>query len=63
MNQIRKRVGPHSPVEIEACDRIERQQSDASIREIFGSLKDETLVRWKDSIKLVLGLTLAEGAE
>jgi len=62
MNQMRKRVQPRTDAERKACDRLEGQQSDDRIQKIFGQLKDEPLVRWKDSIKRVMGLKLAEEA-
>jgi len=62
MNEIRKRVQPRTDEEVRACDRIEQQQSDDRVKEIFGQLKDEPLVRWKDSIKKVMGLKMAAEA-
>ena len=62
MNQIRKRVQPRTEEEMQACDLLETQQSAENVQRIFGQLKDEPLVRWKDSIKRVMGLQLAEEA-
>jgi hypothetical protein len=62
MNQMHNRVQPRTDEEVEACDRLDGQQSDDHIREVFSQLKDEPLVRWKDSIKRVMGLKLAEEA-
>jgi DNA repair photolyase len=62
MNQIHNRVQPSDAAERQACDRLEGQQSDENIRGIFAQLKDEPLVRWKDSIKQVMGLVPAEQA-
>jgi hypothetical protein len=62
MNQIRKRVRPQTQEEIQACDWIEEQQSDDRIREIYAQLRDEPLVRWKDSVKEVMGLQPVETA-
>jgi DNA repair photolyase len=59
MNQIRKRVRPRTEEEIQSCNRLKEQQSDEHIREIYGQLRVEPLVRWKDSIKQVIGLELA----
>ena len=60
LNHIDTRVIPGTdPGEIA---RIKAGQTDASIRRIYGQLKDEPKVRWKESFKKVLGLKLAEDA-
>ena len=51
------------PQEVEAAiKRIEANQTDDKIRAIYQALKDEPLVRWKESVKKVLGLQLADEA-
>ena len=62
MNQIRKRVQPRTAEEVQACYQLEQQQADNHVKKVFGQLKDEPLVRWKDSIKEVMGLEMAEVA-
>jgi DNA repair photolyase len=58
MNHMESRIEPGTdPKEIA---RIEAGQSDDRIWEIYYMLKDEPKVRWKESIKKVIGLTLAE---
>ena len=39
--------------------RIEREQSDERILRMYRRLKDKNLIRWKESIKEVVGLPLA----
>jgi len=58
MNKIDERV-------LISCDRtaaevarIRFEQSDERIRELFESLQDHPLIRWKESIKRVVGLEL-----
>ncbi len=49
------------PPEVEAAiQKIEENQADDKIRTIYHTLRDEPLVRWKDSIKEVVGLELAD---
>jgi DNA repair photolyase len=56
-NQIRVRCAPGTdPSEIA---RIESGQTDQAVREVYGQLRDEFKVRWKESYKQVLGLDLA----
>lgn len=62
MKDILKRVQPRTADEELACERIKSQQSNENIRDIFGQIKDEPLVRWKDSIKRVMGLKLSRKA-
>ena len=60
MNQIDQRVIPGTnPAEIQ---RIKDGQTDERIREIYAQLKDEPKVRWKESIKKVVGLPAAQVA-
>jgi DNA repair photolyase len=60
MNAIESRVIPGTdPAEIR---RIQQGQTNERIRTIHASLKDEPKIRWKESIKQVLGLELATEA-
>ena len=60
MNEVRKRVDPNTSEEEIA--RIEAGQTDERIWEIYKCLKDNPKVRWKESIKKVVGLPLATEA-
>lgn len=42
----------------EAIARIEAGQTDEKIREVYEALKGEPKVRWKDSVKRVVGIPL-----
>jgi len=62
LNRARNCVRDRSP-EIEAAiQRIEANQTDDKIRAIYEALKSERLVRWKESVKNVIGLKLADEA-
>jgi len=37
-------------------DRLEQWQTDEKVREVYETLKDDPLIRWKDSYKKVIGL-------
>jgi len=60
MNRIAGRVVIDSHEVIKEVARIEREQSDELIRKIYGLLQDNPLIRWKESIKDVIGLPLAQ---
>jgi DNA repair photolyase len=56
MNHLKKNI-PLSDDEIrEAVKVIENDQSDENILQIYWELKNNPLVRWKDSIKKVVGI-------
>lgn len=59
MNRIDKRVLCDSPETGREIARIEREQDDARIRDIYRRLRDLPAIRWKESIKSVVGLDLA----
>jgi len=59
MNRVGERVICDSPAMAREIERIERQQDDAHIREIYRQLRDLPTIRWKESIKIVLGLAPA----
>jgi DNA repair photolyase len=60
LNKARKRILIETDEDERQVCRIEKGQTDERIREIYEALKDEPLVKWKESFKTVLGLSLAE---
>jgi DNA repair photolyase len=56
MRRIEERVLVDSDAAAAEVARIVSQQSDARIRLLYESLKGKLLIRWKESIKLVVGL-------
>lgn len=54
MNKLRQRVELSSPSLVDAVEDIERQQSDQEILRMHDNLKDNPIIRWKDSVKEVL---------
>lgn len=56
MNKIRQRVKIATPEDEAQVSRIEVGQTDDKIWEIYNALKDQPKVRWKESIKEVVGL-------
>lgn len=56
MNRIDERVAVDSDAAAAEVARIVAQQSDDRIRLLYQSLKSNPLMRWKESIKLVVGL-------
>jgi DNA repair photolyase len=54
MNQLNKRVDISIEVNKVAVERIGILQSDANIMKLYRELKNESTVRWKDSIKDVV---------
>lgn len=59
LNKIRQRVIIKTAEDEERVKAVEAGQTDERIRKIYEALKDEPLVRWKESYKSVLGLDLA----
>ena len=59
MNRVGERVICDSPAMAREIARIEREQDDARIWEIYRQLRDLPIIRWKESIKTVLGLAPA----
>jgi DNA repair photolyase len=55
MNQIRVRVAVDGPDTDQAIKRIEEGQIDERIRQIYATLKDHPHIKWKDSVKAVIG--------
>lgn len=60
MNRLEERVIPST--DWRETGRIKAGQTDERIRAIYKLLKDEPKVRWKESIKKVVGLELAKEA-
>lgn len=54
MNQLDKRVDLSVEANKMAAERIAVFQSDANIMKLYKELKDESMIRWKDSIKAVV---------
>ncbi len=59
MNKIAERVRCESPEMQAEIVRIEREQDDAHINHIYRQLRDIPVIRWKESIKTLVGLQLA----
>ncbi len=59
MNKIERRVACESIEMQREVDRIKQEQSDAKILQLYNELKAIPQVRWKESIKEVLGLKRA----
>jgi hypothetical protein len=62
MRNARRLMHPSTPEDEAALQRIEEGQTDDRIRQIYRSLKRRPKVKWKDSIKRVVGLSLATEA-
>jgi DNA repair photolyase len=62
MNRARSQIKDRTPEIDAAIEQIEANQGDEQIEAIYEALKAEPLVRWKDSIKEIVGLPLAEQA-
>ena len=62
MNKIAERVSLDSPETLAAVAKVEAGQSDARILALHAQLAGITLVRWKESIKEVVGLPLITAA-
>lgn len=58
MNKIDERVTVDSAQTAAEVDRIKAEQSDSRIEVLYESLKNNPLIRWKESIKVVVGLEL-----
>ncbi len=60
MNKTNQRVVCDSDEMKAELTRIEKEQSDQRIKQIYSHLKNNPLVRWKESIKEVVGIESAE---
>ena len=58
MNRIGQRVDQSnwSHNDMKFLDRVRRSQTDEAVWNLYNNLKDEPKVRWKDSIKRVIGI-------
>ncbi len=56
MNKISERVTADSPIARQEVARIEAGQTHEKIHYIYGRLKNNPLLRWKESIKKIVGL-------
>jgi len=56
LNNIKSRVRAETPEDQAAIQRVEDGQTDNRIFQIYDSLKDKPLIKWKDSIKKVVGI-------
>jgi len=56
LNGLRTRTKWLYPNGHPKIDRLERWQTDEKVREVYETLKDDPLVRWKESYKKVIGL-------
>lgn len=56
MNKIAERVGEGAESLRAGIENIEKGQDDANIREIYRRLRTMPVIRWKESIKAVVGL-------
>lgn len=56
MNKISERVTADSPIARQEVARIEAGQTHEKINYIYGRLKNNPLLRWKESIKKIVGL-------
>jgi len=59
LNNIHSRVSAETDADRVAIERIVSNQTDERIRDIYDSLRNHPLVRWKESIKKVVGLTIS----
>jgi len=62
MNHLKKNIPLVNDEICEAVRVIEDSQSDENIFKIYSELKNNSLVRWKESIKRVVGIALASEA-
>jgi len=59
MNKVRQRVIIETEEDERQVARIEAGQTDDKIWEIYEALQDRKVVKWKESVKEIVGLTLA----
>lgn len=60
MNKIEERIICESDQMCEEIERIRLSQSDENIKKLYNKLHGNPLIRWKESIKEVVGLELAK---
>jgi DNA repair photolyase len=59
MNQVETRIKVRTVEDHQAVAGIKKGQTNERIREIYGALQGNPKIRWKESIKKVVGLELA----
>lgn len=62
MNQLSTRLsmnGEKDPATIQKAKQLEQWQSDENIKQLYSEYRDNPLVKWKDSIKKVVGLRIS----
>ena len=60
-NQLRSRLafnGENDPITRRRADQLIEWQSDGNIKQLYGQFKDNPKIKWKESIKKVLGLKI-----
>ena len=62
MNKIGQRVKMETQEARDQASKVIKGQTDDSVKELYLKLKDNSKVRWKESIKKVVGLPLATTA-
>lgn len=62
MNKVEKLVSIENEEDRKMVHAIQNGQTDAKIKIIYDSLKDNSMIKWKESIKIVVGLPTAEVA-
>ena len=60
MNQVKRRVKIVTPEDQEQVARLEALYSDENIFKVYDAFKDNKKVKWKDSIKQVVGIEAPE---
>ena len=61
-NQLSTRLslnGEKDPATIQKATQLEQWQSDGNIKQLLSQYKDNPLIKWKDSIKKIVGLEVA----
>lgn len=58
IREVKKGIEVKPGMPLKAVERLEAAQTDAQIKLIYKQLKDEPKVRWKESIKKVVGIPL-----
>jgi len=64
-NQLRTRLslnGENDPATTQKAKQVEQWQSDGNIKQLHSQFKDYSLIKWKDSIKKVVGLKVSTKA-
>jgi DNA repair photolyase len=62
INRLRSHLKFNGDIDLEAVEALERGQTDKSIIAIYECFKDNPKVRWKDSIKKVVGIETPDKA-